>query len=146
MPTVVEELMSPRPTALKESDDLGVARALLLHQRIRHLPVVKAGRLVGLVTSQSLLRADAELGERLASTRPVSEVMIKKVETVRRHTPARRAARLMVDLKIGCLPVVEADGTLVGIVTESDLIRFASDAARDLDAATTSIFRAHDES
>ena len=145
MATIVEDLMSAKPLTLKETDDLGVARALLQHQRIRHLPVVREEHLVGLVTSQTLLRADAQLGPRLAAVQKVADVMVRDVHTVRRHTPARRAAKLLLTHQIGCLPVVEADGTLVGIVTDSDMVRFASDSARDLDEVTSAIFRGHED-
>ncbi len=145
MSTTVEDLMTSAPLTLGEDDDLGMARALLQHRAIRHLPVVRDGHLVGLVTSRTLMRIEAELGPHLAALQPVSKVMESEVRTVRRGTPARRAVGLMLKHQIGCLPVVEADGTLVGIMTDSDLLRFASDSARDLDEVTSLIERGNDE-
>ena len=142
MPTIVSDLMSRTLYTLKESDDLGMARALLLHRKIRHLPVVRAGRLVGLITSQSLVRAEAEVGTARSSTRSVADAMVRKIRTARPRLPLRRAAKTMIEEQIGCLPVVEADGTLVGILTDTDLVRFAADAARDLDEIGRAICRA----
>jgi CBS domain-containing protein len=54
-------------------------------------------------------------------------------ESVRPDTSLVRAARLMLEKKFGCLPVVEDDGRLVGIITEADFVRFAADVVQDLD-------------
>ena len=53
--------------------------------------------------------------------------------SVRPATGLAQAARLMLERKYGCLPACEDDGTLVGIVTEADFVRFAADVVRDLD-------------
>ena len=53
--TAVEDLMSREPITLSETDDVAMAWAIINHRRIRHLPVVRQGKLLGLITSQSLL-------------------------------------------------------------------------------------------
>jgi CBS domain-containing protein len=59
--------------------------------------------------------------------------MTKEPTSVRPGLGLASAARLMLERKFGCLPVCEDDGTLVGIVTEADFVRFAADVVRDLD-------------
>jgi len=98
-----------------------------------HLPVVKAGKPVGLVSQRDYLRVLAEPA-RSGEATLAGEVMTRPVERVRPETPLRRALRLMIRKKYGCLPVVDARGLLVGIVTETDATRLAERLVRDLDA------------
>jgi CBS domain-containing protein len=67
--------------------------------------------------------------------------MTKEVISVRPKTPIRRAAKLMLDHKFGCVPVVDDHARLVGILTETDLVRFAADMATDLDEMEDAICR-----
>jgi CBS domain-containing protein len=69
--------------------------------------------------------------------------MTKSPTAVRPRTALAQAARLMLERKYGCLPVCEDDGTLVGIVTEADFVRFAADVVRDLDLVAEAV-RAQD--
>ncbi len=127
----VADLMTRELVTLEETDDLGLAEALVDLVRVRHLPVVHGGRLVGLVTHRDLLRALAEGKNRRVTA---ADVMRREVRTVTPHTPLREAGEAMLDYKIGCLPVVE-DGKLVGIVTEADLVKFALEVITDFDTA-----------
>jgi acetoin utilization protein AcuB len=107
------------------------ARSLMLKERIRHLPVASPeGRLLGIVTDRDIRlnlpsRATSlsvwELNHLLAKL-TVGEVMTTGVISVGPDRPAREAAQLMVEHQIGALPV-EDEGRLVGIVTETDLLR-----------------------
>jgi CBS domain-containing protein len=65
--------------------------------------------------------------------------MTKSPTAVRPRTGLAQAARLMLERKYGCLPVCEDDGTLVGIVTEADFVRFAADVVRDLDLVADAV-------
>lgn len=121
-----EDLMTRELVTLEELDGLPRAEELLKLHHIRHLPVVRGGKLVGVVTHRDLLRACAlGPGERVSRGVWAHDVMTRKPVTVRRDTPLKDAVRLMLHNKIGCLPVVESGGRLVGLLTEADLVRYA---------------------
>jgi CBS domain-containing protein len=130
----VGELMTRDLVTLAENQNLNQADELLRLHRIRHLPVVRNGKLVGLVTHRDLLKAAAQRGSDPAK-QPLwaSDVMVRDVKTVRPDTPTRDAVKLMLHNKYGCLPVVGADGELMGILTEADMVRFAQHLIEDLD-------------
>ncbi len=106
------------------------ARLILKNKKIRHLPVVDHGKIIGVVTDRDLKEA-APSG---ATTLDVYEVnylllkmtvrdLIKKDPiTVKPTNSVEKAALLMHDHKIGCLPVVDDAGSLVGVITETDLL------------------------
>jgi len=112
--------------------DLPINEAVNLMKRehIRRAPVVKDGKLVGIVSDKDLLNASPSAATTLSiwelnyliSKIKVSEVMSKNVITVTEDTPIEQAARIMADNKIGGLPVMN-DGNVVGIITETDLFK-----------------------
>jgi len=110
--------LSPRTTA-------GEALALSRERRIRHLPVLEEGRLVGIVSDRDLRSATPVLGDPARAEALggilVQEVMARDVTTIRPDAPIEEAANAMREEKIGCLPVVE-DGSLVGVITSSDVM------------------------
>lgn len=127
----VQDLMSSRVISLQATDTMYTARSLMRENRVRHLPVVdEQGRLQGLITQRDILATGiSHLAEIDEATRndidsgiPVTEVMRREMLTLRPDESVRAAAQLMVEKKIGCLPVVEGD-RLVGIVTESDFLK-----------------------
>jgi CBS domain-containing membrane protein len=130
---LVRDLMTPVVAVLSVGDTLATAREQLERAHIRHLPVVDgANRLVGLVTQRSVVAAwlshghpDHERPGAVASEVPVEMVMERDVLTVDENTTAAHAAELLEDHKFGCLPVVDAEGRLLGILTEADFVRLA---------------------
>jgi CBS domain-containing protein len=130
----VSELMTRNLVTLKETQNLGLAEELLRLHRIRHLPVVREGKLVGLITHRDLLKAAARKGQESAS-QPfwAADIMNREVKTVRPEMSLREAVKVMLDNKFGCLPVVGDNGNLLGILTEADLVRYAQELIGDLD-------------
>ncbi|HEX2658974.1 MAG TPA: CBS domain-containing protein [Polyangia bacterium] len=130
--TRVRDLMTSVVETLSVGDTLLAARKQLKRGRIRHLPVVDGNeRLLGLITHRHILNAWVSHGqpglerpEGIAAEVPVEVLMEKDVLTVDPDTTAAEAARLLISYRFGCLPVVD-HGKLVGIVTESDFVRFA---------------------
>jgi len=127
-------LVSERMTypVITISPDLSINEALNLMKRehIRRLPVMKDSKLVGIVTEQDLLYASPSPATTLSvwemnyllSKVTVKEVMTTEVITVPENTPIEEAARMMVDNKIGGLPVMR-DDEMIGIITETDLFK-----------------------
>ena len=90
------------------------------------------------LTNRDVLRC-GQWGKPAARELPVSEVMTRQPTSVRPAMGLAQVARLMLERKFGCLPVCEDDGTLVGIVTEADFVRFAADVVRDLDLVAEAV-------
>jgi acetoin utilization protein AcuB len=127
---LVEKRMKRDPVTVAPDDSFRHAMTLIRQKGIRHLPVVEGGRLVGIVTDRDIRQTSPspatslEIHELhyLLERVTVREIMTKKVITVTADTPIEEAARVMLAHKIGGLPVVK-DGTLVGIITETDILR-----------------------
>jgi CBS domain-containing protein len=132
----VGDFMTRELVTLQEADDLALADHMLQLSNIRHLPVVRHGKLVGILTHRDLLRSAAL---RPAKTTRAVDVMTRDLVTVRPTTSLVGAARTMLERKFGCLPVCEEDGTLVGIITEADFVRFAADMVQDLDLVAEAV-------
>lgn len=130
--TLVSDLMTTDLAVVSEDQDVVFATGAMQFRKIRHLPVVKENRLVGLISHRDLLRAQArfmsqikpDLERTQIATVKASDVMTTEVRTVSPETAADEAAMILVDNKFGCLPVV-SDDVLVGIVTENDFLRWA---------------------
>lgn len=129
-PLQVRHIMSLSPVTISPDMSIQTARALMQRCHIRHLPVVAAGQLVGMITDRdlrSVLPSPATslaMGELtyLLDQLTVNDVMSRFVITVTPDTSVAAASRRMVGQKIGALPVVAA-GQLVGILTRSDVLR-----------------------
>lgn len=127
----VERFMTAKPITASPDTSLRKALELLETHRIRHLPVVQSKRLVGIITDRDIrqmLPSSLSVPEELERFRTwgakvkVGEVMTRQVVSVTPDTRTEKAARLMVERRIGCLPVLRGS-TLVGIVTTIDLLR-----------------------
>jgi CBS domain-containing protein len=123
--------MTENVFTLREHDDLAAMYDLMDSGRIRHVPIVdRDGDLVGLVTHRDLTRMalgpqdDLPLSTQrdILHRRKIREIMSTEVETVEPSTSLKDAAALLLEEKIGCLPVVEGSH-VVGILTEADFAR-----------------------
>ena len=122
----VADLMTPDPVTAKSTDSVGEVWRTMAERRFRHMLVSdEANGLLGLVSQRDLLAAahSADLHIDRDGDRPISELMHESVDTVRPECCAAEAARYMLRSKRSCLPVVNADGVLVGILTEADFLR-----------------------
>jgi CBS domain-containing protein len=117
----VREHMSPKPIIITTDVDVHTALRILQERSVRRLPVTDAGgRVMGIVTERDLLLA---VGHYLTVPIDIETIMTRPVVATTPDTPIAEAAMLMVNHKIGGLPVVDDDQRLIGIITESDIFR-----------------------
>ncbi|HEY2385508.1 MAG TPA: CBS domain-containing protein [Candidatus Binatia bacterium] len=115
---------------IHEDDHLDVADGVMRFSRVRHIPVVSDGEVVGIVSQRDLFRAgiSSVLAFRGKAEREwlakisIDEVMTAPVFTIGPDESVQSAVAIMLNKRIGCLPVVEG-GKLVGILSESDCLR-----------------------
>ena len=128
--TRVRDIMRRKVVTVSASDRLSTAEDIMTLGGVRHLPVVRGGELVGVLSERDVLRISlSNLNE---SGEPERRAFLHAVEITRAMTelptvidsqaPVEQAAAVMAESKIGCLPVVEKDGELVGLITETDLL------------------------
>jgi CBS domain-containing membrane protein len=133
-PTRVSDIMTHEIAVLHEEENLELADTAMAKFRFRHLPVVEGDKLIGLVTERDLLRASistfdqdhALKDDNLKRYYFVRELMTTDLVTVRPDTLLVDAAVLMRERKLGCLPVTDAGGKLLGIVTQGDFLALAA--------------------
>ncbi len=117
----VENYMSLAPITIRDDTDYWKASEIMQEKALHHIPVVDAeNKVVGILTSRDLRVAAMHFGEAHVE---VSEMMHSPVVTITPEEPLARAARQMLDNRIGSLPVLDADGQIVGMLTETDLLR-----------------------
>jgi len=114
----ITELMTKDPSWLDPEASIEEAWKMMHEQGVRHVPICKHDKLVGLITQKDLL-VNAQNTALLSW--PVAEIMVMDVLTVNVDSGLREPAMIMRDKKVSCLPVVE-DGKLAGIVTETDYL------------------------
>jgi CBS domain-containing protein len=132
-PTVVSDIMTREVVTVFEEDNLLGVEEGMQRFRFRHLPVVDGNKLVGIITHRDLLRIAASSLDTASAQKTnywtehcfARDIMVRDPVTVGRDTPLAVAGKLMWERKLGCLPVIEEDDTLVGIVTEADYLRLA---------------------
>ena len=131
--TKVQDIMTRDPHTLEADDVLDLADDLMSMARIRHIPILASGKLVGIVSQRDLffsaLVKTLGLQQReqkdLMKTIRARELMSQPVITISPGASVKEAARLMGENKIGCLPVVKGK-QFVGIVTETDILRYVA--------------------
>ena len=135
----VKDIMTRNPISIEPNAPLGTAIAVMVERKIRHLPVVDdTGSVVGMITDRDLrsaalapaleeylsesarrrLRGVATTLENLR----VKDAMTSNAITAKPEMPVTQAAALMLEARVGSLPVIEK-GKLVGIVTDRDAVR-----------------------
>lgn len=126
----VSEVMETEVTTLGRNDTLQLAQDIMALGRVRHFPVTEDGEVVGVMSQRDLYKASLgevmKYGEKaqreFLDTIAVKEVMKYPPITIAPHASVKDAARLMLEEKIGCLPVLDG-AKLVGIVTETDMLK-----------------------
>ncbi|MFO1303458.1 MAG: CBS domain-containing protein [Burkholderiales bacterium] len=118
---LVRDCMSARPVTVREDADYKVALRLMQDHALHHVPVLdQRENLVGIVAERDLLLAATH---HMQAAVDVAEVMHRDVVTTTGDAPIGEAAALMVDHRIGGLPVLDAGRRLVGVITEADIFR-----------------------
>lgn len=127
MKPTVNSVMSEAVVMVDPADTLDVAEALMFLAESRHIPVVRDGRLVGVISARDVLRVQAQGIEKPHAR----DVMTEPPVTVGPYESIAAAARRMLDHRISSLPVVDEEDLLLGIVTSTDLVRAAVDELRE---------------
>ena len=131
----IRDMMTRNPITVDSETLVLDARRIMKENNIRRLPIVDKGKLVGIVTKHDLLEAAPSPATSLSiyelnyllSKMKVKDIMKKNPTTVTPDTPFEEALKVGQEKKIGAFPVVEGE-KLVGITTESDIIRFLTRA------------------
>jgi CBS domain-containing membrane protein len=127
----VRDLMTEKVFTLKPKDDLAALYDLMDSRHVRHVPIVDSdGELVGLVTDRDLSRSALGAVEELPLSverdilrrRRIRDIMATEPDSIEPDATLREAAEILLENKVGCLPVVEGLH-LVGIITEADFVR-----------------------
>jgi len=126
----IKDMMTKNPITVDSKTLVMDAQKIMRENKIRRLPVVDKGKLVGIITQHDLLMAAPSPATSLSihelhyllSKMEVSEIVQKNPVTITPDTPFEEALKIGQDKKIGSFPVVEKE-KLVGIVTESDIVR-----------------------
>ncbi|HEX9898526.1 MAG TPA: CBS domain-containing protein [Candidatus Methylomirabilis sp.] len=127
---LVQHWMTRNPITIEADTPFLEARLILKEKRIRHLPVVDRGKLIGVITDRDVKEAapsgattlDVYEMNYLLLKMKVRDLVKKAPITIKPTNSVEKAALLMHDHKIGCLPVVDEAGKLVGLITETDLL------------------------
>ena len=147
---LVGERMKRPVITIKPEMPIIEALDMMHKEHIRRAPVVKDGKLIGIISEKDLLNASPSSATSLSvwemnyllSKIQVKDIMTRNVLTVAEDTTLEEAARIMSDNKIGCLPVLR-DAAIVGIITETDLFRIFLEllGAREMGVRVTALIQ-----
>lgn len=132
-PAYARDLMTKELVVLEEDQHLGNLESSMRALRFRHMPVVEGKKLIGLVTERDLLRTAGSTllphkrkqDQFISEHFRVADIMSRDVVTVLPDAALVDVAALMNAKKLGCAPVVSAEGVLMGIITEADFVSLA---------------------
>jgi acetoin utilization protein AcuB len=115
---IASDVMTKRPATIRETASIGQAADLLQTLEVRHLPVIgDDGRLAGMLSDRDVRTVDPEAR--------VADLMSTDVISVESESEIEEIVELMLEHKVGAVPVVDGDGSLVGIVSYMDVLREA---------------------
>ncbi len=116
------QIMTSPVTTLLSSAYVEEARQLFLEKRFRHIPIVNERKqLVGILSDRDVLKSVSYYD--VTNKQRISEIMGKRILSGNLQTEIRYAAKVMLDEKVGALPIVSNEGLVIGIITRTDLIR-----------------------
>ena len=124
--TKLRHVMTPSPHTIGSDQPLSVAHRLMREHQLRHLPVLRAGKLVGVLSQRDLFFVESLTGVDVEIDR-VADAMTQDVYTAHPDDALRDIARIMATRKYGCA-VVMRQGQLLGIFTVTDALRHLADA------------------
>ena len=128
----VSDIMTTNVVTISLDERLDLVDEIMTSGEIRHMPVTRGGAVVGLLSQRDLLRAklstviehSEEDRKDLLEATDVEKVMTEDVEFADPNEPVTHAAKRMLDMKIGCLPVIGEGNELLGLITETDVMRY----------------------
>ena len=129
----VSNVMTVHPITLSPTDTVQQADEIMADENVRQLPVVDKGELVGIITDRDIrsflggARVDSLEEREKAMHVKVAHVMTQKPFTLEPDDDFRDAVDVLLDEKVGGIPVVDGDSTLVGIITYMDALRYLAD-------------------
>lgn len=122
----VGEIMTAPVISLSPQATLTDAWQIMQQRKIQHVPIVDSEQLVGICSSQELLRyviVNRKNQIETPADRPIIDIAKREVITTQAKVDIRRAAFVMSEYRIGALPVMSEVGQIIGIITRSDLIK-----------------------
>lgn len=128
---MISEIMTTEVITASVDDTLGEIRKVFGLNHIHHLPVVQDHRLVGIVSDRDVLRDLSPCVDTVGANnhalntlkKKAHQIMTHKVITISSEDTIEEAATTMLEKKFSCMPVMEQSGAIVGIVTETDILK-----------------------
>ncbi|MCP4604167.1 MAG: CBS domain-containing protein [Proteobacteria bacterium] len=135
----VGDIMTTSLITKKAADAVELTEMDMHLADIRHIPVVDdTGNLIGILSNRDILKAlgrdfydDSEVDDSKNDSVIIGDIMTTDVYTIRDYESASTAAKIMLNNKIGALPVIGESGQLIGLVTETDFLEIAYKALSD---------------
>lgn len=123
-PLTVGDVMTPQPITIGRDQTLETAHAMMRQHRLRHLPVLERGQLVGVVTQHDLYFIETIAGVDVERD-PIDDAMTGDTYAVPPSTPIGTVTQAMAERRLGCAIVVENE-RVIGIFTRTDALRLIS--------------------
>lgn len=133
--TLARDLMIPNPITIDHHQTVQEAMQVMARYKIRHLPVIKEGELAGIVSDRDIrqlgkrpsLKLPVNEEEEAYLNLPIEEVMTPGAITVREYDTVQTVIEFLIKNTIGALPVVDRQGRLVGVLSQTDILKYCLD-------------------